>query len=476
MNNKISSISTSDFAQMQKAAEFKIKEIKSTANMEISKNAVTYYISPNGNDQNDGKTPVTAWKSLQRLNAEELIKGSYVCFERGGLWRGKLYTQNNITYTAYGVGDKPKLYASPENGNNPNHWQKTDASNVWQYSIENRDIGTLVFDEGKAHAIKVLLKERDDGKFVNLTTGELFNDYHDLKSDLHFYHDHEKNVVYICSEQNPAERFHSIEFNTFGHIFVSRTPVENVNIDNLCLKYCGSHGIGYINAYGLHITNCEFGWIGGSLQGGSTRFGNAVEVWENCDDYIIKNCYFYQIYDAAVTHQFVMPQDPQYRDYKCYMKNIHYTDNVIEYANYSVEYFINGIFDGNDSGIYGLTIENNIMMYAGEGLCEQRPDKTESAHIKSWTSSNHARDYVVKNNLMCLSKNMLMHVCSNSPDCSGGDCMPSLEGNIIVGRKGESFGILELNPSPQRHTYDDNIINYVYKYAQNNEFLFLDDK
>lgn len=473
MGNKIGYISSKELIQKRKDTEIRINSIKNTPNMHIPQEASVYYISPNGNDNLSGRTPSDAWKSIEKLNNTVLGQNSYVCFERGGIWRGKLYSQNNVTYTAYGTGEKPKIYASPENAANPQKWTKTDATNVWKYDIVNTDIGTLVFDEGKAHAIKVILENHANGTTINRTTGEKFDDYHDIKKDLHFYHDHKHNSVYLYSEQNPAERFSSIEFNAFGHIFVSKFPLQNVCIDNLCLKYCGSHGIGYINAYGLHITNCEIGWIGGSIQSGSTRYGNGVEVWENCDDYVIDNCYFYQIYDAAVTHQFVMPQEPQYKDYKCYMKNIRYSNNVIEYSNYSIEYFINGICEGNDSGIYGFTVENNLMWYAGEGLCRQRPDKTEAAHIKSWTSTNHAKNYVIKNNLMCLSFNMLMHICSVSPGCDGSNCMPVFENNTVIGRDGDLFGIAELNAKPKRQTYNKNILNYINELGSDNNFLFL---
>ena len=67
---------------------------------------------------------------------------------------------------------------------------------------------------------------------------------------------------------------------------------NGAHIDNLCLKYCGSHGVGSGTNEGLRITNCEFGWIGGSIQGESifgrkhpTRFGNAVEIYGGCDGY-----------------------------------------------------------------------------------------------------------------------------------------------------------------------------------------------
>ena len=67
---------------------------------------------------------------------------------------------------------------------------------------------------------------------------------------------------------------------------------NGAHIDNLCLKYGDCHGVGSGTNEGLTITNCEFGWIGGSIQGESifgrnhpTRFGNAVEIYGGCDGY-----------------------------------------------------------------------------------------------------------------------------------------------------------------------------------------------
>ena len=76
---------------------------------------------------------------------------------------------------------------------------------------------------------------------------------------------------------------------------------DDITVDNLCLKYTGVHGVGAGTVNDLTVQNCEFGWIGGSVQGvlGSnkyeTRFGNAVEIYGGCENYTVQNNYIYQI-------------------------------------------------------------------------------------------------------------------------------------------------------------------------------------
>jgi len=73
----------------------------------------TFYVnSKKGNDNAAGTTEKTAWKSLEKVNAAELIPGDRVLFKRGGLWRGQLVPQSGsngapVVYGSYGRGDKP---------------------------------------------------------------------------------------------------------------------------------------------------------------------------------------------------------------------------------------------------------------------------------------------------------------------------------------------------------------------------------
>ena len=44
----------------------------------------TYYVSPEGNDDNTGLTAKAAWKTIERVNRDTLQPGDAILFESGG--------------------------------------------------------------------------------------------------------------------------------------------------------------------------------------------------------------------------------------------------------------------------------------------------------------------------------------------------------------------------------------------------------
>ena len=79
--------------------------------------AVTYYVSPSGNDANNGTSPAQAWRTVNRVQqvANSLQPGDQVLFERGGTFAGKLTVNSNgnasnpIIIGAYGSGNAPVI-------------------------------------------------------------------------------------------------------------------------------------------------------------------------------------------------------------------------------------------------------------------------------------------------------------------------------------------------------------------------------
>ena len=460
-----------DIVTLRARTDARIAEIRATANMTIPSGATVYYVSNSGNDSNDGKTPATAWKTLNKVNSARLAVGSYVCFERGGIFRGKLTAKAGVTYTAYGTGDKPKLYGSPENGADPTKWKKSDKENIWYYEGSHnwKDVGTLVFNDGESCAIKAIREWKENGDVYNWTTGTPFNNgYKDLNQDLHFYHDQAgTKYLYLYSEENPGNRFDSIEFNV-GSSLIS-VDVNDVTIDNLCLKYTGVHGVGAGTVNNLTVQNCEFGWIGGSVQGiiqgrtYETRLGNAVEIYGGCENYTVQNNYIYQIYDAGITHQYSGVGDKVYNH-----TNVLYLNNVIENCVYSIEYFVSGCEPSNPSVMTNFRIEGNHMWYASRGFCEQRPpaDRTWGAHIKGRCSrtGNRATGYVIKDNIFVDGKDRLLQITSNLYNTDGSDSMPTFTGNIFVEEFGRKLGQVLQDKDPAQQVdakYDFDALAYI---------------
>lgn len=447
----------------------RIAEIRATPNLQLPDGAVCRYLSERtGDDGNDGLTPATAWKTTARLDRERLAPGTFVLFARGGLYRGGFKAASGVTYTAYGTGDKPRIYSSPENGADPAKWRETEVPGVWAYPIGRLDVGTMVFNDGEAHAIKILPIYNDDGTYTQQYGKRPFDHgYADLAEDLHFWHDYSEKtdfkpfakgtgLVYLRSRENPGKRFRSIEFNVRKH-GIAGGGATDVTIDNLCIKYVGSHGIGFGTTKNLKVTNCEFGWIGGSIQAErifgrkwAVRYGNAVEIYGGCENYVVDNCYVYEVYDAGFTHQYNLNRPDEIKN----MTNVRYANNVIARCNYSIEYFLSKVKPENPSLMDGFVICSNLMWHAGTGFCEQRPDLSQAAHVKSWCNwANRAKDFVISDNVFCLSKAMLIEAQNNLRNPDGSDSLPRLERNVFISEKGGTFGLV-CEGKPSRRPFD----------------------
>lgn len=467
--------------EFQKLAELRRLQISNTED-NINVCGTKYYVSENGCDENDGLSPQTAWKTTAKVSNVELKSGDAVLFQRGNVFRGGITGKEGVTYAAYGTGYKPKIYSSPCNAAKVGKWTLTDAPNVYVYDMElPDDIGTLVFNDGESCARKVMKVKTDNEHWgavcraqgydpqevptLNLETKEKFIDYHDLCHDLDFFHDYmgKKRVYLYSNKGNPSERFDGIELLVKTHVI---RMGKNTHIDNLCIKYGGAHGACGGN-FGITITNCEFGWIGGSIQGESifgrphpTRYGNAVELYGNAVDYTVDNCWFYQIYDAAITHQSAVHEDTIIR-----MENIAYTNNLIETSSYSIEYFLGKGNEGNPSHMRNVLMKKNICIDAGFGWGNQRPDKDTPAHIKGWESINRAHNFVIENNLFIRSRYMMLQ-CGTEMAVSN----PILKNNTYVQFEDGQFGMVG---EKGRRLYNDEIQEVIHtKYADKNAKIY----
>jgi len=447
-------IGPDDFAR--KVRE-RIESIRASSNRTVPAGVPCVYVSVRtGDDAADGRSPSTAWRTLGRLANADVPSGSYVLLERGGVYRGSIRTKAGVTYSAYGTGEKPVVCASPEDGADARKWRQTENPKVWAYDIGRRDVGTLVFDGGKAHAIKVLIRtDAKTGRKTDQRTGLPFDSYRDLRRDLDFWHDYYENgtgLLYLFSEANPGGRFKSIEFCVKRN-GVSIGANADVTVDNLCIKYTGAHGVGAGTCRNLTVSNCEFAWIGGSIQGEAmfgrdhpTRYGNGVEIYGGCDGFVVTNCIFREIYDAAVTQQYdIRPGDGMKRFDQ---RHIRYVGNVIARCNYSIEYFLSAP-NGNPSRMEDFVVADNLMSDAGFGYCEQRPDRGGAAHVKGWwrKDRNRAQGFVIRDNVMCRSQDSFLNIGSALRNADGSSSLPRFAGNLLMVASDEKFGyVSETSP------------------------------
>lgn len=449
----------------KKAEELKQKILNSKT--EIKPCGKVYYVANNGDDNNDGLTPETAWATLSKVNSafeKDNKEQAFVCFRRGDIFRGQLVTASNVTYTAFGDGAKPELWGSDENGVGADKWIKVEnTENVWRYYLDKSDIGALFFNETDEYAVRLCpnivgdkfefgYEALEDMQFVWLPDAEKAkglnnNTFRDIKGPLYLR----------CDKGNPGEVFSSIEFCERFYLVVIPYHSENIVIDNLSIKYGGAHGVGGGFIKGLLVQNCHLAYIGGGYQcfaksqDGNTyrpcRYGNAVELHSQCDGYTVQNCWIHDIYDTGVTHQ-----QGDGHGVGLMFKDVSYVGNLIENCVYLVEYFAcSSKHNGAPVLMANIRVADNILRRAGYGFGIQRtavlPDWNCGACIQGWFRHHNLSDgnFIIENNIMD-------RALYSSPDrpirqntslvltaADAKEWLPIYRGNTYICEKGNQF-------------------------------------
>ena len=72
-----------------------------------------YFVSPDGNDNNDGRSVETPWKTLEKLNASKFKPGDTIRFEGGRIFESNvLQYQSALLISDSGTPDSPIVYTS----------------------------------------------------------------------------------------------------------------------------------------------------------------------------------------------------------------------------------------------------------------------------------------------------------------------------------------------------------------------------
>lgn len=351
-----------------------------------------YYVSPNGDDSNDGKTPKTAFKSMKApiFSMNILKPGDAVLFQRDGLWRltSAIKCKKGVTYGSYGEGEKPTFYGSPYNYANKDYWYPSNRQNIWKVAVADSDIGLVVLNNGEMVGVK---------KLNGLIALEKNGDY---------YFNKNQDMLYLYYDGgNPGKVFDDIEIGLNKAVF-SVSSASDVTIDNLRIKYSGRFGIDMYRCDNSIITNCEIGFIGGAIQSGSTRLGNGIQVWNGVVGHEVSNCWIYQIYDAAVTFQ----GDNSYAVFDGHdiYKNITYKNNLFEYATYSVEFWHAAVNQVSSAVIENFVCTDNVSRFAGYGWGRQRSDHTGNHICVFERAFPNAKGNKITNNIFDLADSFVV--------------------------------------------------------------------
>lgn len=245
-----------------------------------SKTQGHYYVSNNGSDNANGRTPQTAWKSIDKVNSARFLPGDTVYFEAGSTWRGTLQVDPGaigkpVVYTRYGTGKNPRFIGSEMAGN----WQSVKPGSVWKAS------GTFE-DMRKYYGAEIWFLEKDSviwGDFQEYTP-----DLSNLKKEYDWTWSN--GAVYVCSPENPGTRYDGVEVPQRERCVTASSEASSyIVIDGIDMAFSKRSGYysGYPEVYkqtDLTIRNCHIAYIG--LKGASSAYG-IVAFHSN---FLVENC------------------------------------------------------------------------------------------------------------------------------------------------------------------------------------------
>ncbi len=395
---------------------------------EIIVTGTSYYVSNTGNDNNDGLSPETAWATINKINNTSFNQGDGVYFKRGDIWRyDTLFCDEGVTYSAYGVGEKPRFYGSPENGTGKEKWTLLEGTNnIWVFHRKLPFCGLVVFNEGESYADKtwaywngknytvlgtdnVLIdfKDLENNHFFNNVDLTNWNEY--VNGNLMLFNCQNTGELYLrCDEGNPGEIYWSIEFSVINNVsFIN--VVNGTILDNLCIKYFGNQAVNFTAAdkNGATIQNSVVGFVGGAEWGvfpeEKISIGAGGALGMNGASNKALNNYIHDAYDEGITIETGWDKE--------LMENTINSDiivkgNVFERCVHTL--WIANFNEEDQVTIFkDVTFEDNLILYSGYNWRESR-EEISALGITSPYNGN-LFNILIKNNVCYKSKLNLLY-------------------------------------------------------------------
>lgn len=343
-----------------------------------------YYISSSiGNDNNDGLSESTPWRTISKLNNQPLIPGDKILFKSSDSWRLPLDSYINfksgnesdyITYTSYGKGDKPLFLGSVVTIKS--EWRLLDRFNkYWVYTnIYPYEVGNIILNTNQVAIKKSTI---NDVRYGN-------------SGDYYYKHQYPP-IVYIKSPTNPTQYYNTIEIVLSKSIFYLGSNNYTI-IDGIALKNGAYLGIEMNGGHDIIIRNTDISYIGGGLSNTPpVRWGNAIQSWNAGYNILVENNNIWEIWDAALTTQGGIGNK----------SNVVFRNNQVWNSVYCFEYF-NWPATITD----GIIFDHNTCVNTGQNVWKEfgnqrkgydsGPDCFRFGHNKN---VNNTRGVVVTNNI-----------------------------------------------------------------------------
>jgi PKD repeat protein len=249
--------------------------------------AAVYYVdNKNGDDNHDGRTETSAWKTINKVNQQLFAPGDEILFKRGDTWREKLIvsssgtTGNPITYGAYGTGDNPVINGADQ----VDGWLQV-SGNIYRVPCD-WNAGVVLEDGVPLDFLK--WADSVETTFSHAGPGS-------------FSLDHTGGLLYLSTTDGSGPLLHAIEVSKRDYCILDQGKCYLV-IENLTCKNAYRHGMAF--GYGRHVqvNNVSVSFCGGTKEG-SECLGNGIEIGADSDDITLKDVKSFANFDVGISIQ-----------------------------------------------------------------------------------------------------------------------------------------------------------------------------
>lgn len=412
----------------EKREELSVIPTDSTAQV----SGTIYYVSNNGSNHNNGRSPETAWATPQYALSRRLRAGDAVLLERGGSWNidpsnewgltsSALIVPDGVTLGSYGTGEKPVLRGDIENANSAEFWEfysEQSGAKIWKATQAVFYCPIIVFNEGEAYASPVMPGMDSSGQYLS-DDGSPFDAAIGLSKDLQFcclldltqdgVTTNIENAavtgeLYLrCDSGNPAEVFDSIAVAQTACGLVLRTDAAIADISLRYFTCTGAVMDGYDGFHSQSALNCEVGWCGGLLKGYNENnagvfepeaAGGALQISSTGGS--VTNCYIHHCGPFALIAAIHNNAD---NPASCilHFKDIYIANNLLEYCGSGIHMgdYADMDIPGTKGYLTNLVFENNLVMNSGKGWVREliwRESGGSSASLSAFETNDSAID------------------------------------------------------------------------------------
>ena len=426
-----------------------------------------YYISPNGNDEDDGLSPETAWKNPLRCTWNPLSPGDAVFYERGGVYRFtemSLRLASGVTYSAYGEGTKPVFTIARENSARTECWKLQSENNgvkIWEYYLDVPDVAGIVLND-ESYAYRVLEWPTPDGWLaVDLLEMDPLNG--------------------ITAKEDPCTNVQVASAGAYRTIEEGLTEdltyISRVDITNISYPFEVEQA-----APGKLYLRCDKGNPGECFSDIEMIYKNendcgVVDAW-NADGFVLDNISIKYYMDNAVSGNLLR------KDALIQNCTVEWGGNRL-FSIQSAEPTNNWCLIGD--GIYGVaanaTIRNNYMRHSGNGCTfESSMEMLENmgtylvegnvmencgqgirAYLINEEDTNRFEALILRDNIIIETGNGMNNACTEEPaaiDLGADKCSFAKKievyNNVLIGSALAIFRV----PDPEYMNYDihDNVV------------------